>query len=370
MTKLLEQNLNFREQVYAINAQSESAFKQGAVRELGFAFDGTATGSVAITLSDEAPWRNLGSLQLIQFGAPRINVDAYLLFHLAAIYQGGYVSRNAGTATSTTFGSRFVLPLHTMLDGAGFDATGAELIWRWTNRSHTFYGANATAVAGIVRPWAHTAPEVPQGGFNTPDFFTAEVSLASASSNIPLQLDFKTDVYGTGLLVEASDATGGAGAEASASVDGLIRRLAVDYIQPGEPRKSVYDWTVWGRARYETCRASGFGSDDEIASTGIVFIPLKEMRQGRKRNALFIPAGGQLTIYADNSAAVEGDITAVTPAAGDKMRVTVIAFDANTDTAIDGSPTQLSSNAAQPGTSAARRQMSRAQAIIGRRNGR
>lgn len=325
---MVERKLLFREQTFSVNAPFDSPFKQGALTELGIAFDGSATASGG-TATSEGALHLLGTLDLVQFGQSRIKCEAASLYHLAAFYNGGYATGRLEDLTADVFSRRFVLPFHRMMEGAGIDASGTECFLRGTFATLAHYSTTApSAISAFLRPWATTAEVAPLGGFNAPEWSEHTVDLSVASLRQSVQIDFKTPYLLPGIQLLVLDNNGGPGTVTnnSARVDGLARRVTVEYQAPGEPRRTLVDNATWGQLREEHVRLGQFAFADQTSSAGVAFVPLFQRRGGVKRDALAVAPGSSLTVIIDTLSTVEADYTAVTPAAGDRCLVLVPAF--------------------------------------------
>ena len=350
---MVERILPFRDAAYSGSNGFEAIFRAGAVRELGLVLNGTYTAGTPANLSYLAPSNLLGPLELVQNGTPRIKAEMAQLYHLSALYGGGYIHKSASVAAPTAaFSIAAKLPLSKMMDGAGIDATGSELLWRGTWRPEAYYAGTApTTIATTTKfkPYAVTAEVVPAGGFMDPEFTSHTFDISSTSNQLTFQIDVGAGVFLPGLMIEALDASGGFGTDARAAVDGLIKRLTIEVNIPGESQVPVVKDASWAMLRNETCNRAGFSLDDETTSAGMVWIPFTQQRGGAKRNALFLPAKATITLTFDTQTTVEGQYTSVTPASGDVARVLAPRFLAIANQAINASTTALNKSRAQLG---------------------
>lgn len=322
---MTERLLQFTPVNYAANSNGQLQFKAAAFNELNVRVVGNLSAAVATTLADEVPWPLVGPIALEIGGQQRFRAEAISLFHLSAFYNGGYPHRVHPAAAGTGgFYSAFNLPFGKMMDGAGLDATGLDAFLRMTWRPAAYLGTGGSPVVDAttqLQAWVSTVFQKPAAGFLEPEWQQATHRVDSSSTSLAHTIDFKKAVLLPGLLLEALDASGGAGTDASAGVDGLVKKVSVELNRPGRPAETLVKDMPWGQLRFQTVRRGGYSLDDETASVGVVFLPLFERRGGRRRDALFLDAGSSLTITYDTASTVEAGYTNVAAAAGDVVRV-------------------------------------------------
>lgn len=329
--ELLQRGL---ESGYIANGSFDLEFKGGAIHEVGLALDGGHSGGVPANLHDDAPWSILSELELQQ-GGPRIRANPRSLYHLAAVLSGGYAQRSASLTAGSAFFSRFFLPLNRLVPGCGLDAIASPVSWKGSWRTQAAWSGTApTSIDSDtrLRTVYYTSDQSPAGGMREPEIVEELVDCGAASLNRERKIDFAKPFVLPGILMLAYDADGVAGAsltDRSLRTDGLARRVSVDLYHPGRGRKVLVDNVTWGTLRANTVRLLGGTADDEAASAGVAWVPLRGFGPYNFEGRLVVPEGTYLVVTIDTSSTPERGFTAITPAAGDVVRCVLPKVHAN-----------------------------------------
>lgn len=304
----------------------QSPFSGWPIEALEFKHDATVTGSAATIASNGAYRMATKRLQLTQDEQPLVDIAGPELFYLSSLMSGGR-DNSSNTASLGTFFSR--LDFNALMPGALIDASsgGAQVFVRTEYGSLTDYAQTAPdTYSGVNRPSMIRSPNDPRVGYKRPHIRSATVDLSTAGQDIPYTLSISSDQWVLGCLVRAVDADGGYNGR---ETDGLVRSMRA-YMTGGSIARSELIRARWGTLRERTVKQANMAFGDRAIMGGVAWIPFQSRDPEALANfngATFFSRNDSLELHFDNQTTVERNYTAVTPAAGDHVVVTVVAFE-------------------------------------------
>jgi hypothetical protein len=311
----------FPEKAFAVSAQYDTEFSTALVEEVGFTYDGTLAAGGAVVPVDDAPFKQLGVLEVNQLQRPIIRMQGRSWRHLSAYLWGGYSKRMAATANGNAFYATASLPLGRIVPGMMINAKIDKAFVRGQFGVLTDYGpANVTGLASTLRPTVKANPGSTPAQFFAPDISEQSEDIGTVGL-ITANKRFDRDLIVPGIMLTQLDAS------ANSRVDGIVRRLRIELVNQDGGKREIKSLT-WGQAREEHVRAAGFSEADWDSSTGVAMVRLEDPERRGTGGSLMVRQGDSLSIEFDTAATVEAHFTAVAAAAGDTCLVTVIAAEA------------------------------------------
>lgn len=289
---------------------------------LNFRFDGTITNSDNTANYTYATYRFLGTPELTQAGEPLIRMAGVDWAYLSAYTNGCFPTYldDAAAASAEDHVATARIKLSRLVPGAYVNANLVKAFFRGSSAALTAAGSTVSAASMTLRPLAEALEyNPPTTGFLRPQISQRSVSVASSDSNQQTVINIESDTVWAGIMLSSYDAS--AGTEA----DGLIKNVKISVTSPSRGTLEILD-SDWGNLRGYCCDRSGLNSTDVANTAGTVICPLTDRRAANLGGALFIPAGSAITITLDSSGTAQTPYTDVSPASGDAVRVTNLAF--------------------------------------------
>jgi len=307
----------------AANTSYDQEFSGRTFDGINFRFDGTIGATGAGTDATYMAYRLLGTPELNQAGEPLIRMAGVDWAYLSA-YTNGAFPEYTDTVTSASATIPQVasarIKLSRLVPGAYVNANLVKAFFRGSSGAFTEASDTVDAYDLNVRPLAEALEyNPPAGGFLRPRISQRSVSVAAADSNQQIILNIEQDLVFSGIMLSAY------GGGELTEVDGLIKNVRMEVTTPGRGTLEVTN-SDWGNLRQYSCERAGLNSTDVANTAGTVVIPCTDRRAANLGGALFVPAGSAFTITIDSSGTAQQPYTSVTPASGDNVRVTQLAF--------------------------------------------
>ena len=297
-----------------------------AFAALALKIDGTVTATGGGTLAGltlDAPWGILDRVRLLQASKYLLDMNPVDFYHLCALFNECYPQKTASTPAASASGAilaEAVLPLHRMSGRAPFildgraDAQKLQLQGAM-NAIANYASTNASTFSANVRMSGEQANMTPEQSrlYALPAYKTSELEAESSSADIFKTVTLHEDGELVGILLRQHDssATGD-----SQRVDGIVKRIMLRGAFAQHGMLDISDLR-WGELKAQTREL--FHIEQDVLKAGIAFVPTKKNGQ-----ALMVRAGDTLSFGINTSDTVEGELTAVTPASGDRLIVTPI----------------------------------------------
>jgi hypothetical protein len=306
----------------AANTSYDQEFSGRTFDSINFRFDGTTTASATGTDPTFSAARLLGTPELNQAGEPLVRMAGVDWLYLSAYTNGAFPSytQNDQAASTQNQVATARIKFSRLVPGSYVNANLVKAFFRGSTAALTAAGDKVTAYDLNVRPLAEALEyNPPAGGFLRPRISQRSVGIPSADSNQQTVLNIEQDLIFSGIMMSAY------GGGELTEVDGLIKNVRVELTTPGRGTLEIIN-SDWGNLRDYSCERSGLNSTDVANTAGTVVLPMTDRRATNLGGALFVPAGSAITITIDSSGTAQSPYTSVTPAAGDLVRVTQLAF--------------------------------------------
>lgn len=319
----MQQIKPFQEKAFALSTSYDSEFSGLPVRTIGLRLTCSITGA-PVTVRTDGAHRMLGTPEINQAENPLIRMGGAAWRLLSAITRGSFDNYNAPT-TATYFEANAVLDLQKILPTAMINAADKKIFLRGQFGALTDLAASGnTAHAGALRAWTESSDLDPTKGFLRPKISETSFPLNDATDN-PQVFKFEQDTVIPFLMIQAWDNS------ALDRVDGLIRNIRVDRV--GANGVTELARGRWGHFRSYLGTKANFTAADYAISAGCVIVPLINRRNPQYNYAEVLKAGDSLTVNYDtlSTGTIEESYTAVTAAANDAAKTTIVGF-----TAVEG----------------------------------
>jgi hypothetical protein len=307
----------------AANTSYDQEFSGRTFDSINWRYDGTFTASGTGTDVSYAAARVLGTPELNQAGEPLIRLAGVDWQYLSAYTNGAFpeYTNTAQSAATYNMVASARIKLSRLVPNAYVNANLVKAFFRGsTAGALTDGGDKVTAIDMTVRPLAEALEyNPPTGGFLRPRISQRTVGVAAADSNQQLVINIEQDLVYSGIMLSCFDSS------AATEVDGLIKNVRMELTTPGRGTLEIIN-TDWGNLRNYSCERAGLNSTDVDNTAGTAIIPCTDRRATNLGGALFVPAGSAFTITFDSSGTAQAPYTDVTPAAGDNVRVSSLAF--------------------------------------------
>lgn len=317
----MEEIKPFQTKDFTASGPYDLEFNGRPIAAVGLRFAATLTGASIATVRDDAAFRLLKTPEINQAENPLVRMQGSSWRHLSALLGGGYDSFASGVTAATPGQVVAMSTIHfdRLWPGAMVNASDKKVFLRGEfNTLASYSGTAPTAVTGKIRPFAITSERDPSQGFLRPRISELSLGIETASDDLQQVIRFEQDTVLHGFMLQVQDNSAG-----DQRVDGIVRAVRMDVFDKDGGQKETTRQT-WGQMRHYLQFRGQYNQEDYNRSFGVGLLPTVDKRNPQWNGAKLFKAGESVTLHVDTNATVEEEYTSVTPAAGDKLIITII----------------------------------------------
>ena len=280
------------------------------------------TSGAAATVAEEGAAGYATEFELMQDNEPAVRVPLADLRVLDALASASTTDMVTATANNGVAELGLDIDFQYWTPGAHFDATERQVHSRMRLEANTTIADTATNSTGTIRQSVAEVGSLPGAAYR-PRWSQTVLDIGQESRDIQHSITFDRTTVVTGMLVRVRDASASQGTDPFAKrSDGLVRNLEFELV--GNDRVQKRSRFTWDQLKKLTARRFGLSKAEAEASdfNGVAYIPLDE--PGSDFGAVRFNRGAVLNLHFDTQSTPPAQYTAVTPANGDQVFVTLI----------------------------------------------
>jgi len=303
----------------AINTDYSEALPKGLYRSVALKLSGIVAASGAGTNALDGAFNFLGRVDLTLGGDTLVSMHGTDLRHLCAFLQGAQNEiLPASIANPSTLLAQCELQFDKLMPGAGINAKNTDLLVKGRFRGLTNIGTTVTSItSGKLRISGETDVLANDDVFE-PRFSVATIDMSATNSDLNTSKEIKEDVeIAPAIMLRMFDR------DLELSDPNTSRIVKIEVKRKNGQNQELAKYT-WGELKAMSTARYGIASSSGQIATGVALITLDDPSTpwGSPR----LVKGDSIIVRVDNSATIEDEFTATTPASGDLCYVNFLHY--------------------------------------------